>query len=154
MQLRPLLVRVATLALLLFSIVLWITLYPRRVRFKPHIPLTSSLEPVKPQSLLRFLQLNPEQVRKLQRIHKRYKNQISGHQKALSESQQKLYQLFVESATVKQLRAQFEQVQRLEQQFDDVQIEETLEIRGILSLEQRHKLTRQMEKYLSSQKMQ
>ncbi|MCS6813504.1 MAG: Spy/CpxP family protein refolding chaperone [Cyanobacteria bacterium] len=89
--------------------------------------------------LLRELNLSPQQTRQIQAIRNRYQGQIEQRKRAVAEAQQQLRSLMSGDASADQLRQQFRQVQAARQELAELHFNSLLEMRAILTPEQRRK---------------
>lgn len=91
--------------------------------------------------LLRELNLSPQQARQIQVIRNRYQGQIEQRKRVVREAQQQLRSLMSGDASPDQLRQQFRQVQAARQELAELHFNSLLEMRAILTPEQRRKFT-------------
>jgi len=96
-------------------------------------------------NIFRELNLSPEQTRQIQAIRSRYKGQIEQRQQRSRQAQQQLRSLMAGDASAEQVRQQFRQVQAARQDLAEVQFNSFLEIRAILTPQQRRKFAEIME---------
>lgn len=94
---------------------------------------------------LQDLNLTSEQLRQIETIHGRYKNQLTEKRQAMQQARQQLRDVMASDAPADQVRQQFTQVKTLKQQLVDTHFESMLAIREVLTLEQRQKLADRMQ---------
>lgn len=90
------------------------------------------------------LNLTPDQMQQMQAIRSRYQNQISQRAQALRQAESELQQLMASNADTNQIRTKHNQVQSLRQQLAQVRFESMLEMRQVLTPEQRRQLAQRM----------
>jgi Spy/CpxP family protein refolding chaperone len=94
---------------------------------------------------LQELNLNREQLQKIQEIRRQYQSRVNQQRQAVKQAQQELKSLMASGdISSEQIRQKFNQVQTLRQRLSDTQMESMLAIRNILTAEQRQKLTEVM----------
>ncbi|HAA28818.1 MAG TPA: Spy protein [Cyanobacteria bacterium UBA11369] len=96
------------------------------------------------QSWIGELNLTPDQMQRMQAIRSRYQNQISQRTQALRQAETELQQLMASNVDSNQIRAKHNQVQSLRQQLAQVRFEIMLEMREVLTPEQRRQLAERM----------
>jgi len=96
-------------------------------------------------NIFRELNLSQDQTRQIQAIRSRYKGQIEQRQQRSRQAQQQLRSLMAGDASAEQVRQQFRQVQAARQDLAEVQFNSFLEIRAILTPQQRRKFAEIME---------
>lgn len=97
-----------------------------------------------PEAGGRFLQqlnLSSEQQQQIQGIRDKYKGQMDEQRDAMQAARQQLGNLMASDASVEQLRAQHNEVMRLQQNMANLRFESMLETRQILTPEQRQELS-------------
>ncbi|WP_413167125.1 Spy/CpxP family protein refolding chaperone [Capilliphycus salinus ALCB114379] len=102
-------------------------------------------EPDDTEHLLERLNATPEQKQKMQKIHAQYKDRISQHKQLVRQAQQQLQQLLSSSASQSEIRQQYDELLRLKQEMSKLQFEIILEVREVLSPEQRRQFADIME---------
>jgi periplasmic protein CpxP/Spy len=90
------------------------------------------------------LNLTPDQMQRMQGIRSRYENQISQRAQALRQAETELQGLMASNADSNQIRAKHNQVQTLRQQLAQIRFESMLEMREVLTPEQRRQLAERM----------
>lgn len=95
--------------------------------------------------LFEQLNLSAEQKQKMQAVRDRYKDQISQRMQAMRQARQELETMMSGTANTSQIREKHRQIMGLRQQFEEVQFESMLEMRDVLTSEQRAKLTQLMQ---------
>ena len=96
----------------------------------------------------RFLQelnLTPDQTRRITAIRSKYKAELQQQRQATQQAQKQLRDLMVSSASAGQVRQQFQQVQTLRRQLSETQFNSLLEVREVLTVEQRRKFAELMQ---------
>lgn len=90
--------------------------------------------------LLRELNLSRDQIQRMKAIRNQYKGQIEQRRQTLRQAQQELRSLMAGSASRGQIMDKFRQVESLRQQLAELQFNSMLDVREILTPEQRRKL--------------
>lgn len=93
---------------------------------------------------LENLNLSQEQVQKIQTIRSRYRNTLSGQRQAMQQAQKEMRELLASDASADQVRQKYSQVKALKQQHSDNRFNSLLEIREVLTLEQRQQFVERM----------
>ena len=83
------------------------------------------------------LNLSNAQKQKFQQIYRRYQGQISQHQDKLLVAQQQLKQMMIGTDSAAAIRTQYQEVVRLRQALDNLRFESMLEMREVLTPNQR-----------------
>ena len=83
------------------------------------------------------LNLSNAQKQKVQQIYRRYQGQISQHQDNLLVAQQQLKQMMIGTDSAAAIRTQHQGVVRLRQALDNLRFESMLEMREVLTPNQR-----------------
>ncbi len=91
-------------------------------------------------NLAKELNLSPDQIQRLQKLRENAQNQTRERRQTLQKSRRELAQLIQGSASSDQIRQKRQQVQSLQREVGDINFEQTLAIREILTPEQRAKL--------------
>jgi len=91
------------------------------------------------------LNLTPTQTQRMQTISNKYKNQISQSGNALRQAQTELGQMMAGAATSEILRQKHRQVESLRQQVGNLRFESLLEMREVLTSEQRRQIVQNMQ---------
>ncbi len=92
------------------------------------------------QSTDKFLQelnLTPEQAQAIQDIRAKYKDQLTQRRQVLIQSRNELRELMIGTASDEQVLNQYHQAQDLQQKFTELAFKQRLEIRDVLTPEQR-----------------
>ncbi|MEB3336474.1 MAG: Spy/CpxP family protein refolding chaperone [Leptolyngbyaceae bacterium] len=97
------------------------------------------------EGFLKELNLTPEQTKKMQEIRNQSKTQISERRQAVQQAQEELRSLMSGTAPRSQIQDKFRQVQALRQQAAELQFNNLLEMREVLTPEQRRKFAEAME---------
>ncbi len=95
--------------------------------------------------LMEELNLTAEQQQRMQGIRSKYEGNISQRQQELRQAAEQLSQLMAGNASTPQIRAQHDRVQDLSQQLGDLRFESMLEMRDVLTVEQRNRFAQLME---------
>ncbi|UBF29005.1 Spy/CpxP family protein refolding chaperone [Kovacikia minuta CCNUW1] len=93
---------------------------------------------------LKDLNLTQDQLKKIQTIRNRYKNQFAQQRQAVQQAQRELRDLMAGDASAEQVRQKYQQLQVLKQQSGSTRFNSMLEIREILTPEQRQKFVSRM----------
>ncbi len=88
---------------------------------------------------LKDLNLTPDQMQKIRAIRSRYKDQLSQQRQAVQQAQKELKTLMVGNTSDDQIRQKYEQLKPLRQNLADTRFNSLLEIRDVLTPEQRQK---------------
>lgn len=96
--------------------------------------------------LMRELNLSADQMTKIQQIRSRYRDELSNDRNAARQAQQELRTLMAGTATDAQIQEKYRQVKDLRAKVADAQFNSMLEIRNVLSVEQRQKFAERMDK--------
>lgn len=89
---------------------------------------------------LEKLNLTENQKRQIEAIHKKYQGQIENRRITLYTAHQELHEMMVGISSNTQIRAQHRKISSLREELGDLRFERTLEIRGLLTPEQRAQL--------------
>jgi Spy/CpxP family protein refolding chaperone len=139
--------RISTLFLSLFATL--ITTTPVRADLLAQNPPTSTGEMKMPAGgvgkLAKELNLSPDQIQRLQKMRLDSKGKTKERRLALRTAKQELAQLLQGNGSSDQIRQKRQQVQSLQREVSDVNFENTLAIREILTPEQRVKLQQLMQ---------
>lgn len=96
--------------------------------------------------LMRELNLSVDQMNKIQQIRSRYRDELQRDRTAARQAQQELRTLMAGNARDEEIREKFRQVQSLRAKAAEAQFNSMLEMRDVLSVEQRQKFAERMEK--------
>uniref|UniRef100_A0ACD5GZI9 Periplasmic heavy metal sensor n=1 Tax=Desertifilum tharense IPPAS B-1220 TaxID=1781255 RepID=A0ACD5GZI9_9CYAN len=91
------------------------------------------------------MNLTPQQMQQMQAIRQRYQGQMQSSRQSLRQAHQELQQLMASDAPVNQIRDKHRQVQQLRSAMADLQLENMLEMREVLTLQQRQMLNQRMQ---------
>ncbi len=94
---------------------------------------------------LQQLNLSQDQMQQIQAIRDRYKGQMEQRGQALRQAQQELGNLMAGTASSNDIRDKHRQVEQLRQQLAQMRFESMLEIRDVLSPDQRRQLSQMMQ---------
>jgi periplasmic protein CpxP/Spy len=101
--------------------------------------------PQRKENWLQDLNLNKEQIQKIQVIRRQYQDRLTQQRQSVKQAQQILKDLMASgNASSEQIRQKFNQVQTLQRSLADTRMESMLAIRNVLTVEQRQKLTELM----------
>ncbi len=95
--------------------------------------------------LLQQLNLNQQQMQQMQAIRQKYRSQIAPRQQALRQARQELATLMNSTASASQIRSKNQQVEELQQQLQKLRFESMLEMREVMTPEQRAKFVQLMQ---------
>lgn len=96
-------------------------------------------------SLIEELNLGQKQQEKLRAIQYKYKNRIEGLQEGIHKSSQEFRSLMITNIESGQIRNKHQEVQQLQQQLEDLRLESMLEMREVLTPDQRSRFAQMME---------
>ncbi|KAM3115815.1 Spy/CpxP family protein refolding chaperone [Phormidesmis sp. 146-33] len=94
---------------------------------------------------LRDLDLSPDQMQKMRSIRKQYQDKLVSQRQAARQSQQELRTLMAGDASVEAIRQKYREAQTLRQQVADTQFNSMLEMRQVLTPQQRQKFAERMD---------
>ena len=97
------------------------------------------------EKLLERLNATPEQKQKMQDIRAQYQDRISQHQQQVRQTQQQLQQLLSSNAPETEIRQKYDELIRLKQEMSKLQFEIILQVREVLTPEQRRQFADIME---------
>lgn len=97
------------------------------------------------EQLLERLNATPSQKQKMQDIRAQYQDRISQHQNQVRQAQQQLQQLLSGNASQAQIRQKYDELIRLKQEMSKLQFEIILQVREVLTPEQRRQFADIME---------
>ncbi len=141
--------RVSLLSLLLLSLGSIVALgKPNSNVLSPN--LVQNFENRPPQERIRYslmekLNLGQEQQQKLRAIQYKYKDRIEGLQEGIHHSTQEFRSLMITNIDSGQIRNKHQEVQQLQQQLEDLRLESMLEMREVLTPDQRSRFAQMME---------
>ncbi|MBW4493680.1 MAG: Spy/CpxP family protein refolding chaperone [Oscillatoria princeps RMCB-10] len=98
-----------------------------------------------PGDLFEQLNLSQDQVQKMQQIRERYKNQMQQQQQTLRQAEEEFRNMMAGTADKNQLREKHRQVQGLREQMGELRFESMLEMREVLTAEQRRQMSELMQ---------
>ncbi|HTL88715.1 MAG TPA: Spy/CpxP family protein refolding chaperone [Leptolyngbya sp.] len=96
--------------------------------------------------LMRELNLSADQMSKIQQVRTRYRDELKRDRDAARQAQQELRTLMAGNATDDQIREKYRQVKDLRTKIADAQFNSMLEMRNVLTPEQRQKFAARMDK--------
>ncbi|HEY9297369.1 MAG TPA: Spy/CpxP family protein refolding chaperone [Phormidium sp.] len=91
------------------------------------------------------LNLSADQKQKMQAVRDRYKDQLSQRMQAVRQARQELDTMMSGTVNASEIREKHRQIMGLRQQFEEVQFENTLALRELLTPEQRSQLAQLMQ---------
>ncbi|MBR8826364.1 MAG: Spy/CpxP family protein refolding chaperone [Gomphosphaeria aponina SAG 52.96 = DSM 107014] len=100
--------------------------------------------------LLEQLNLTEEQKQQMEAIRQKYQEQISQNMENLRLAQQELQQMMTATNSNDSLRAQHQEILQLRQEVDTLRFESMLELREVLTPEQRHQFASMMQQHRHS----
>ncbi|MEX0270689.1 Spy/CpxP family protein refolding chaperone [Leptolyngbyaceae cyanobacterium UHCC 1019] len=104
-----------------------------------------SPRPARKENWLQDLNLNKEQIQKIQQIRRQYQDRLIQQRQSVKQAQRSLKDLMASGdASSEKIRQKFSQVQTLQQTLADTRMESMLAIRNVLTTEQRQKLNELM----------
>ncbi len=92
------------------------------------------------QKLLQQLDLTPEQSTQIESIHEQYHTANQQNYQQLQQARAEMRSLFAQDANPNQLRQKHQEIQNLHQQLGNNRFEATLQVREILTSQQRQKM--------------
>jgi Spy/CpxP family protein refolding chaperone len=95
---------------------------------------------------LKELNLSAQQLRQIQTIRQRFKAQYSSQRETLHQRYQELQTLMASDASKEQILQKYSELRPVQQQVDDARFQNLLEVRDVLTLEQRRKFAEHMQK--------
>ena len=95
---------------------------------------------------LRDLDLKPDQMQKIQAIRRQSRDQIDRQRQEIQQGQQELRSLMASDASVDQIREKYRQVKRVREELADQQFNSLLEMRQVLTPDQRRKFAERMQR--------
>lgn len=95
--------------------------------------------------LLQQLNLTQQQMQQMQAIRQKYRTQIAPRQQALRQARQELATLMNSTASASEIRSKNQQVEELQQQLQKLRFESMLEMREVMTPEQRAKFVQLMQ---------
>ncbi len=98
-----------------------------------------------PGELFEQLNLSQDQMQKMQQIRERYKNQMQQQQQALRQAEEEFAKLMASTASQDQLREKHRQVQGLRDKLGEWRFESLLEMREVLTPDQRRQMAELMQ---------
>jgi Spy/CpxP family protein refolding chaperone len=96
--------------------------------------------------LMRELNLSADQMTRIQQVRTRYRDELKRDRDAARQAQQELRTLMAGTASDNQIREKYRQVKDLRAKAADVQFNSMLEMRNVLTPEQRQKFAERMDK--------
>ncbi len=96
------------------------------------------------QELQRELNLTSEQSEKIREIHEEAKEDLKDLHQKLKEEREEMRSLLASNANTNRLRQQHEKIQVLKERFDDQRFETMLDVREILTPDQRSQMSELM----------
>ncbi|MCY7323601.1 MAG: Spy/CpxP family protein refolding chaperone [Phormidesmis sp. CAN_BIN36] len=104
------------------------------------------LPPKRGMGWLRELDLEPAQMQKIQAIRRQSRDQIDRQRQAIQQGQQELRSLMASDASADQIRGKYLQVKRVREELADTQFNSLLEMRQVLTPNQRRKFAERMQR--------
>lgn len=98
-----------------------------------------------PQQFMQELGLSQQQVEQMQAIKNKYKSQTAQQRQALRQAEQELRNMIAGTASADEIRQKHNEVRALRQQLEDANFASLLEIREIMTPEQRAKFAQIMQ---------
>ena len=98
-----------------------------------------------PLGAIEQLNLSDQQIEDLENIRLRYQDEMNEQRQILMEAKQELNDMMSGSTSVGQIRNQYSQVEQLRQQLGALQFESMLEMREVLTPEQRLQFAEKMQ---------
>lgn len=98
-----------------------------------------------PGELFEQLNLSQDQMQKMQQIRERYKTQMQQQQQTLRQAEDEFRDMMSSTASQSQLREKHRQVQGLREQMGELRFESMLEMREVLTPDQRRQMAELMQ---------
>lgn len=95
--------------------------------------------------LFEQLKLSQDQMQKMQQIRDRYKNQMQQQQQTLRQAEEEFRDMMASTADQSQLREKHRQVQGLREKLGELRFESLLEMREVLTPDQRRQMAELMQ---------
>lgn len=92
------------------------------------------------ERMMKKLDLTPEQTEAIQNIKEKYRGENPNIKEEIRENKEKMHSLLANDASSNELRQQHQKMQSLRQQMGDRKFESMLEMREVLTPEQRTKM--------------
>ncbi len=99
----------------------------------------------KRKDIISQLNLSEEQKQKILQIDNKYKQQIEQSRGSLTAEQKQLKQMLVENSSIDSIRDRHQEVIKYRQQLSDIILDRMLEVREVLTAEQRSKFVELMQ---------
>jgi periplasmic protein CpxP/Spy len=99
----------------------------------------------KRQNFISQLNLTADQKQKILQIDNKYKQQIEQSRSNLSAAQKQLKQMLADNSSVNSIRDRHQEVTKYRQQLSEIVLDRMLEIREVLTVEQRSKFVELMQ---------
>ncbi|NDJ15695.1 Spy/CpxP family protein refolding chaperone [Myxacorys almedinensis] len=124
---------------------------PPNLAEAPIEPLFAQTEPGQPKKRsgmgwLKELNLSADQMQRIRAVREKYRDRIGTGRQAERQAQQELRSLMAGDASREQVQEKYRQVKALRSQVTDAQFESMVDMRDVLSLEQRQKFAERMRK--------
>lgn len=103
--------------------------------------------PRKPKGGFAALNLTEEQKNKITEIRQKYREQMSQNQQSLRSAQQEFSQMLSGSTSDSEIRSKHQEISKLRQTLDDLNLQSMLEIRSVLTPEQRAQLNQMRQQH-------
>lgn len=97
------------------------------------------------ESLLQELNLSQAQMQQIQQIRAKYKNQLTQQRQGVRQARQELSTLMAGTASADQIRAKHRELVNLRRQMEETQFNSMLEMREVMTPEQRSKFAQLMQ---------
>jgi periplasmic protein CpxP/Spy len=94
--------------------------------------------------LFQSLNLTPDQAQKLKSIRQEYKDPIREQQRSLREARQAMQQMIGSNTPASTVLSKFQEVQQMQQSFNQLRFKSLLAMREVLTPAQRQQLAQQM----------
>jgi len=115
----------------------------------PELTVPSTIAQRRRSNLMQELDLSQQQLRQIQQIQNRYQGQVQQQRDRLRQTQNQLSSRLAGNASTRELRQLFRQLQTQRQELSQLQFDIMLEIREVLTPEQRRTFTQIMQRRLS-----
>ncbi len=96
--------------------------------------------------MMEQLDLSDQQKQQLTDIRQKYQQKIDPKQQQVKTSRQELNQMLASNASDRSIRSKHQEIMQLHEEISNLRLESMLEVRGILTLDQRREFAQLMEK--------
>lgn len=140
--------RISILAVLSLSLGSTVALADANNQFNRKVAQTQSSQKTGANNQAQFMQelgLSLQEVDQIRAIRKKYRGQITQQRQELKQAQANLENMIASTASTDEIRQKHSQIQSLRQQLEEAQFNSLLEMREVMSPEQRSKYVQLMQ---------